>query len=166
MSLEVFLHLPATIEPVGSGQIAALHLVIDGLGINETAFTEVEVNACTQEFLCQQGHVEVVGVVAGNIAASKYLFNLFRQLLEGWLVLDVIVADACQLHNLIGNGLFGIDQFVAANLASVRKYLDIRNLDDAVLDHVKSRRLQIKYHQWFLKIQFHSSIFLYLLLTS
>ena len=95
------------------------------MGVDESALGEVEVNAGAQKFLGQQGHVEVVAVEACNVAAGKYLADLSCQLLEGGLVLDVVIRNASQLCYLVGNRLLGVNELVAAHLATIREYLNI-----------------------------------------
>ena len=125
VSLEVVFHLSATIELISSSQIPALHLMVDGLHIYQTTLAEVEVNACPQELLSQQGHVEVVAVITGNIRTSKHLTNLARQLLEGGLVLDILIGDARQRHDLIGNRLLWIDNLITPLFTTVGVHLNI-----------------------------------------
>ena len=60
VSSEVVLHLASAEELVCGSQIAALHLVEDGLSVNKSALREVEVDAGTQKFLCEHRHVKVV----------------------------------------------------------------------------------------------------------
>ena len=126
VGLEVVLHLASAVELVRGSQITALHLVKDGLHVHQTALREVEVNACTQEFLGQQGHVEVVGVEARDVAAREHLVQLGGQLLEGRLVLHVVIRNACQLGNQVLDVAFGIDELVAPYLAAVGEHLNIR----------------------------------------
>ena len=73
MSFEIFLHLSAAIELVGSSQVTAFHLHEDGLRIDETALVEIEVDSSTQEFFCEHRYIEVVGIVACEIATCKFL---------------------------------------------------------------------------------------------
>ena len=119
VSLEVVLHLASTVELVGGCQVAALHLLEDSAGVDESAFREVEVDTGTQELLGQQGHIEVVGVETGNIAAAEHLVELGSQLLEGRLVFHVLFRDARQLGDDRLNRTLRIDQFVASFLPSV-----------------------------------------------
>ncbi len=99
--------------------------MVDGLHIYQTTLAEVEVNACPQELLSQQGHVEVVAVITGNIRTSKHFANLARQLLEGGLVLDILIGDARQRHDLIGNGLLRIDNLITPLFSTVGVHLNI-----------------------------------------
>ena len=73
MSFEIFLHLSAAIELVGSSQVTAFHLHEDGLRIDEAALVEIEVDSSTQEFFCEHRYIEVVGIVACEIATCKFL---------------------------------------------------------------------------------------------
>ena len=125
VSLEVIFHLSATIELIRGSQIPALHLVVDGLRIYQATLREVKVNTSPQELLCQQGHVEVVAVITGNICSGKHLTNLARQLFEGGLALDVLIGDTRQGHHLIGNGLLRIDNLVTPLFSSVGVHLNI-----------------------------------------
>ena len=89
--LEVVLHLAAAIELIGGSQIATFHLLKDGAGINQTTLREVKVDTGAQEFLGQHGNIEEVGVETSYIAALEHLFQFLGQLLEGWLILQVLV---------------------------------------------------------------------------
>ena len=60
MGLEVFLHLPSTIELIGGSKIAAFHLAEDDVCVDEVALREVEVDACAQELFSKQRHIELV----------------------------------------------------------------------------------------------------------
>ena len=93
VGLEIVLHLAAAVELIGGGEIATLQLLEDGAGIDEAAPGEVEVDAGTQELLCQQGHVEIVGVEAREVAALELVGQGLGNLAEGGLVLDIIVGN-------------------------------------------------------------------------
>ena len=162
MGLEVFLHLPAAVELIGGGEVASFHLHKDGLCVDEAALGEIEVDAGSKELLGEHGNVEMVGVVACEVATLEFLFEGGCQLLEGGRILDIVVADACQLHYLGGNGLAWVDVKVLALFGSVGVHLDVGHLDDAIVYHVESGSLQVEDYQWFCKVQFHflSSIFL------
>ena len=125
MSLEIFFHLSSAEELVGCSQVSALHLHEDGLSIDEAALAEVEVDSGTEEFLCEHRDIEMVGIVACEIATCKFLLQCGSQLLEGRSVLDVFVADACEGYDLCRNLLLRIDEEVLSCLCSVRTYLDV-----------------------------------------
>ena len=67
----------------------------------------------------------MVGVVAGEIAACKLLAQGGSQLLEGWRILYIFVADARECHYLFRYLLLRVDKLVFANLGSIRVYLNI-----------------------------------------
>ena len=153
--LEVVLHLPSAVELIGGGQVAALHLLEDGAGVDQTALREIEVHAGAQELLGQQGDVEVVGVEACEVAACELLAELGSQLLEDGLVLHVVIGDARQLCDDGLDGLLGVDELVAALFPPVGKHLDIGDLDDTVLHQIQTCGLQVEDHEGFSQIQFH-----------
>ena len=64
---KIILHLPTAVEFVGCLEVAPLHLVEDGLDVNQPTFGEVEVDTGFQKFLCQQGNIEMVGVETGDV---------------------------------------------------------------------------------------------------
>ena len=57
----------------------------------------ININTCTQEFFCQQGNIEVVGIRACKITSSKLGGKCLTQLLECRLILHILVSDTCQL---------------------------------------------------------------------
>ena len=139
--LEVFLHFSAAIELVGSSQVTTLHLHKDVLGINEATLREIEIDACTQEFLCKHRYIEMIGVIASKITTGELLIEGSRQLLEGWCILHIIITDPCKSNHLFRDWLPWIDKLVFTNLCSIWIHLDIGDLDDSVFYHVKTGSL-------------------------
>ena len=125
VGLEIFLHLSATVELVGSCKVAALHLHKDGLCIDESALVEIEVYAGAQELLGEHWDVEVVGVVAGEIATGKLFFEVGSQLLEGWCILYVFIADAGEGHYLCRYFPTRINEEVLAVFGAVWHHFDV-----------------------------------------
>ena len=60
VGLKVVLHLSATIKLVCGSQVASLHLVEDGLRVDQAAAGEIEVDASTEKLLGKHGNVEMV----------------------------------------------------------------------------------------------------------
>jgi len=119
MRRKVFLHLSAAIEFISSSEVATLHLVEDGLCVDESNLGEVEVDACTQELLCKHRNVEVVGVVACEVTALELLAELRSQRLKRRRILHVVVGDARQFHHLMRYRLLWIDKEVFALFCAV-----------------------------------------------
>ena len=125
MGLEVFLHLTSAVELIGGGEVTALHLAEDGAGVDHAALGEVEVDSCTQEFLSEQGNVEIVRVETREVRTGELLCQFLGQMLERRLVLHVVVRDARQLGDDGLDGLLRVDEMVATLFAAVRKHLNI-----------------------------------------
>ena len=158
MGFEVVLHLPPAVELIGGSEVTTLHLLEDSAGVDEPALGKVEVDTSPQELFSQKGDVEVVRVEAGEVRTGKLVCQRLRQLLESRLVLHVVVADTRQLCDNGFDGALRIDQFIATLLTSVGIHLNIRYLNDTILDQVKTRRLQVEDDEWLLKIQFHITL--------
>ena len=152
VGLEIVFHLASAVEFIGGGEVSAFHLVEDGLCVDESAFREVEINACTQKFLGQEWHVEVVRVEAGEVAACKCLAQLGSQFLEGLGLGHLLVADTRERGHLLRNSTLGVYEEISALLATVGKHFDIGNLNDSVLHKVKPRRLQIEDDKGLIKV--------------
>ena len=130
----------------------------NGLCIYQTAFREVEVNASSQEFLCQQGNIVVVGVESRKVATRKLIGQCLSELFKGGFVLHIRIRDTRQLLHFLRDRLLGVHQFVTPFFLTVGEHLNIGYLDDAILDEIKTRRLQIEDDEWLLQIQFHRLI--------
>jgi hypothetical protein len=124
--------------------------MIDSLYVNQTALREVKVNTSAEELLCQQGYIEMVGVIACDITATEYLIQCLGKLLESGFVLHILVLDTSQFLDYCGDRLLWVNQMISPFLLTIRIYFDIGYLNDTVLDKVKARGLQIKYDEWFL----------------
>ena len=77
------------------------------------------------------------------------------ELLESGFIFDILVRDSRELGDHRIDGLLRIDQLIAALLLTIGMNLDVGNLDDTILDKVKTSGLQIKDDQRFLQIQSH-----------
>ena len=159
MRREVVLHLSAAIELVRSSKVAALHLVEDSLSVDETNLGEVEVDACTQKFLCKHRYVEMVGVVAREVAALELLAELRCKRLERRRVLHVVVGDAGQLYHLVRYGFLGVYEDVLALFCAVRRHFNVRYLDYTVADKVETCSLKVEDYKRTCKIEFHCCCF-------
>ncbi len=155
--LEVLL----AVELVGGDEGALLHLVENVLHIDQTAAGEVEVEARTEELLDEQGHVELVAVVAREVGVADVLHQAGGQLLEGGLVLDVVVGDAVD-----GGGLFGDVDGVALGVdrahtlhagvgAVVGHDLVEAYLDDVVVAHLHTGGFEVEEDDGFGEVEFH-----------
>ena len=71
MSFKIFFHLAPTIELVGSCQVAALHLSEYGTSVDQMAFGEIEINACTQKLFSQQGNIKIIRVETCKVTTRK-----------------------------------------------------------------------------------------------
>ena len=144
VSLEIVLHLASAVEFIGCGKVATLHFSENGLRVDESAGGEIEIDACTQKFLGQERHVEVVRVVAGEVAVAELLAQFGCQFLESFGLGHLFVGDARQFRHVLRNRDFGVHEDVFTLFASVGMNLDEGNLDDSVPDKVEPRCLQIE----------------------
>ena len=127
----------------------------NSLHIDKTTFGKVEVNACAKELLCKHGNVEMVRVKTGKVASTELLVQRRCQFLKSGLVLYVIVTNSRKRHHFCRNRLLWIHKQVGALLSTIRIYLDIRDLNDTVINKVKPRCLEVEDNQGLCKIQFH-----------
>ena len=95
MSLKIVFHLSTTIKLVGGGKVAFLHLVEDGLRIDEPCRREIEVYFRTQKLLGKHGNVEMVGVKACEVAAFEHLVKARCKLFECGSIFHQVGCDAC-----------------------------------------------------------------------
>ena len=155
--LQVFL----AVELVGGHQRALLHLVEDVLHVDQAAAAEVEVDACTEEFLHQQRHVELVAVVAREVGVADILQQAGCQLAEGGLVGHVGVGDAVHGGGLLGYvhrlalGVGGAHALHAGVGGAVGHHLVQAYLHNVVVAHLHAGGLKVEEDDRFGEVEFH-----------
>ncbi len=119
----------------------------DVLRVDESALREVEVHSCPEKLLREHGHIKVIGVEAGKVAALKLLSQVLGQVFKGRFVLHVIICYARESRHLSRYWLAGVHQLVAPLLCSVGHNLYIRNLYNPVVYKVKPRCFQVEHNK-------------------
>ena len=137
----------------------------DILHVNQTATAEVEVDAHAEEFLNEEGHVELVGVVTGEVGIANVFLKAGGQFLERGLILDIVIRDAVD-----GGGEFGdvdglailvdrADALDAGVGAAVGHHLMEANLDNMVVSYLDTGSLKVEEDDRFGEVKIHSVFF-------
>ena len=115
------------------------------------------------KFLGQHRQVELCGIIPCQITVSQPIHDFGRNLDEFLLLCDILILDPVHLTGL------GIDRMLFAEsvvprtdppglhiMVSVREHLDKTQFDNAVIDNIKPRALNVKEKQRPFKRKFHS----------
>lgn len=141
-AVSVFQHLFA-IKFIGSAKGTGFHFIKNGLHVEQPPTFHIKIYLCPKELFHQQGNVESVGIIAGQVAAIEHLFDLLRELLEGGGVFDHFIGDAVNGTGGGGNGHLGIDEFPLDAAGAIGEDLDDGDLDDPVVSEVDPGGFQV-----------------------
>lgn len=95
------------VELIGGLEGALFHLVEDVLHIDQAAAIEGEVETEAEHLLDEHRHIELVGIVAREVAIADELDDAWGKLLESGLVGHVGIADAVDGGSGFGN-VYGV----------------------------------------------------------
>ena len=126
--------------------------MIDVLRVDQAAFREVEVDTRTEKLLCEHRYIEAVAVESGEVAACERVGELFGELFESGCVFHHLLGDTRKLLHEGGDRLAGVDEDALALFLAILvggAHLDIRNLNDSVVDQIEPRSLQIEDYEGF-----------------
>src|SRR5690606_34751270 len=134
----------AEVEPGGGGEVPRLLPVEDVLDVDHAATLERERDAAAPKLHDEEGEVEAPDVESRQVALLEDPGEPPRSAAEGLLVRNIRVGDP------VHGGCLRRDRHLRVEAANplehvpLRRHLDERQLDDAVLLEVEARRLQIE----------------------
>ena len=127
------------------------------LHVDEARAGEVDIDTSAQEFLSQHGHVETVGVEAGDVASLEKGLYLAGYLGEGGLVAHVVVGNVVDGCGGRRYGHAGIDAIGFFLLLAIGENLQQADFHDAVVGDGSTCRLQVKEDDRLGEFQFHGT---------
>jgi len=151
-AMGVFQYLFA-IKFIGSAKGAGFHLIKNGLHVEQSASFHVKIHLCPEELLHEQGNIEPIGIVTGQVASIEHLLDLLRELLEGGGVFDHFIGDAVYSTGSGGNGHLGIDEFPLDAAGAIGEDLHDGDFDDPVISEVDPGGFQVDECQWLGQLQ-------------
>ena len=149
------------VELVGCHEGALLHLVEDVLHVDEAAAAEVEVDAGAEELLDEEGHVELVAVVAREVGVADVVHEAGSEFAEGGLVGHVGVADAMDGGGELGDvdgvavGVGGAHALDAGVGGAVGHHLVEAYFDDVVVSDLHTGGFKVEEDDGFGEMELH-----------